>query len=43
MHAKRFLTLVLVGCSAASGASAQGTKELSNPGPIMVYPTPTSG
>ena len=26
MHAKRFLTLVLVGCSAASGAAAQGTK-----------------
>jgi len=40
MHVKGFLMLLLVGCSAAPGASAQGTKELSNPGPIVVYPTP---
>ena len=38
MRAKRFLTLVFVGCSAASGAAAQGTREFSNPGPTMVYP-----
>jgi hypothetical protein len=40
MRVKRFLMLVFVGCFAASGAAAQGTREFSSPGPTMVYPIP---